>query len=49
MGGNAGLNSLAIGAIGGTVLFGLTALFKKANVIEEGRLDEVDARKEVLD
>jgi sugar phosphate permease len=39
VGGNAGLNSLAIGAVLGAILFALTALFKKANVIEEGRLD----------
>jgi len=42
--GNAGLNSLAVGAVLGAILFALTALFKKANEIEEGRLDEVDAR-----
>jgi len=44
VGGNAGLNSLAVGAVLGAILFALTALFKKANEIEEGRLDEVDAR-----
>ena len=44
LGGNAGLNSLAIGAVLGAILFGLTALFKKANEIEAGHLDEVDAR-----
>jgi len=44
LGGNAGLNSLAIGAVLGAILFGLTALFKKANEIEAGHLDEIDAR-----
>ena len=44
VGGNAGLNSLAVGAVLGAILFALTALFKKANEIEEGLLDEVDAR-----
>jgi len=43
MGGNAGLYSLAVGAIIGALLFASTALFKKANQIEAGRLDEVDA------
>ena len=43
VGGNAGLYSLAVGALVGAVLFGLTALFKKANEIEAGRLDDVDA------
>jgi hypothetical protein len=42
-GGNAGLYSLAVGALVGAVLFGLTALFKKANEVEAGHLDEVDA------
>jgi len=44
VGGNAGLYSLAVGALVGAALFGLTALFKKANEVEAGRLDEVDAR-----
>src|SRR3954470_12183670 len=44
MGGNAGLYSLAVGAIIGAILFASTALFKKANEVEAGRLDEVDAR-----
>lgn len=44
LGGNAGLNSLAVGAIVGAILWGLTGRFKKANEIEEGRLDEVDSR-----
>jgi MFS transporter, ACS family, inner membrane transport protein len=43
VGGNAGLYSLAVGALVGALLFGLTAFFKKANEIEAGRLDEVDA------
>jgi sugar phosphate permease len=43
LGGNAGLYSLAVAAVVGAVLFGLTALFKKANEIEAGHLDEVDA------
>jgi MFS family permease len=43
VGGNAGLYSLAVGALIGAALFVATALFKKANQIEEGRLDEVDA------
>ena len=44
LGGNAGLNSLAVGAVLGAVLFGLTALFRKANDIEAGHLEEVDKR-----
>ena len=43
LGGNAGLYSLAVAAVAGAVLFLVTALFKKANEIEAGRLDEVDA------
>jgi sugar phosphate permease len=43
VGGNAGLYSLAVAAVLGAVLFGITALFKKANEIEAGHLDEVDA------
>lgn len=43
VGGNAGLYSLAVGALLGAILFVATAWFKKANQIEEGRLDEVDA------
>jgi MFS transporter, ACS family, inner membrane transport protein len=42
-GGNAGLYSLPIGAVLAAVLFAVTALFKKANEIEAGHLDEVDA------
>jgi MFS family permease len=45
VGGNAGLYSLAVGAVVGAVLFALTALFKKANEIEAGHLDEVDAAR----
>jgi hypothetical protein len=43
LGGNAGLYSLAFGAILGAILFALTALFKKANDVEAGRLETVDA------
>jgi sugar phosphate permease len=44
VGGNAGLYSLAVAAVVGAALFALTALFKRANEVEAGRLDEVDAR-----
>jgi MFS family permease len=43
LGGNAGLYSLAVAAVIGAILFALTGLFKKANEIEAGHLDEVDA------
>jgi sugar phosphate permease len=43
VGGNAGLYSLAVGALIGAALFALTAVFKKANEIEAGHLDRVDA------
>ena len=43
VGGNAGLYSLAVAAVIGGVLFAVTALFKKANEIEAGHLDEVDS------
>jgi sugar phosphate permease len=43
LGGNAGLYSLAVGAVIGAVLFLVTALFTKANEIEAGHLEEVDA------
>jgi sugar phosphate permease len=43
IGGNAGLYSLAVGAVLGAILFVVTAWFKKANEIEAGHLDEVDA------
>ncbi len=42
LGGNAGLYSLAVGALIGAILFGCTAFFKKANEIEAGHLDQVD-------
>jgi hypothetical protein len=48
VGGNAGLCSLAVGAVLGAVLFGLTAFFKKANEIEAGHIDEVDAAAELV-
>ncbi|MCW2810536.1 MAG: major facilitator superfamily transporter [Friedmanniella sp.] len=47
VGGNSGLYSLAVGAVVGAILFALTGLFKKANDVEAGRLDEVDARYQV--
>jgi len=43
LGGNAGLYALAVGAVIGAILFAITGLFKKANEIEAGHLDEVDA------
>ncbi len=43
LGGNAGLYSLSIGAVLAAVLFASTAFFKKANEVEAGHLDEVDA------
>jgi len=43
VGGNAGLYSLGVAALIGALLFGLTGLFKKANQIEAGHLDQVDA------
>ena len=43
LGGNAGLYSLAVGAVVGAILFAVTGLFKKANEIEAGDLDNVDA------
>ena len=43
LGGNAGLYSLAVGAVLGAILFAATALFKKANEVEAGHLDDVDA------
>ena len=48
VGGNAGLYSLAVGAVVGAILFAITALFKKANEIEAGHLDEVDAHAVVV-
>ena len=43
IGGNAGLYSLSVGAVLAAVLFAATALFKKANEVEAGHLDQVDA------
>ena len=43
LGGNAGLYSLSIGAILARILFASPAFFKKANEVEAGHLDEVDA------
>jgi MFS transporter, ACS family, inner membrane transport protein len=43
VGGNAGLYSLAVGAVLGAILFAITGLFKKANEVEAGHLDDVDA------
>src|SRR4029453_5745050 len=42
-GGNTGLYSLAVGAVAAAVLFAVSAFFKKANEIEAGHLDQVDA------
>jgi sugar phosphate permease len=42
-GGDAGLYSLAFGAVLGAALFAITAFFKKANEVEAGHLDDVDA------
>jgi len=47
VGGNAGLYSLAVAAVIGAALFALTAVFKKANEIEAGHLDEVDAAADI--
>ena len=43
LGEGTGLYSLAFGAVLGAVLFAITAFFKKANEVEAGHLDEVDA------
>jgi nitrate/nitrite transporter NarK len=43
LGGNAGLYSLAIGALLAAGLLAATGLFKKANKVEAGDLDTVDA------
>jgi MFS family permease len=48
IGGNAGLYSLAVGAVVGAILFAVTALFTKANEVEAGHLDEVDAAPVML-
>jgi sugar phosphate permease len=42
-GGNAGLYVLSVGAFSCAILFALTHFFKKANEIEAGHLDDVDA------
>jgi sugar phosphate permease len=39
---NAGLYSLAVGALVGAVLFGLTARFRKANEVEAGKIEGLD-------
>ena len=44
LGGNAGLYSFSVGRVPGAILFALTAFFKKANEIEAGHLDEIDAQ-----
>ena len=49
VGGNAGLYSLAVGAVVGAALFALTALFTRANDVEAGRLERVDASPAVPD
>ncbi|WP_375430373.1 MFS transporter [uncultured Friedmanniella sp.] len=41
VGPNAGLYSLAVGAVVGAVLFALTGLFRKANNVEAGQIDGV--------
>jgi sugar phosphate permease len=43
LGGQSGLYTLAIGAFVAAILFAITGLFKKANEVEAGHLDEVDA------
>jgi hypothetical protein len=43
VGGNAGLYVLAIGAVMAAILFAITGLFKKANEVEAGHLDEVES------
>ena len=45
VGGNAGLYSLAAAAVVGAILFAVTGVFRKANEIEAGHLDEVDAAR----
>lgn len=42
VGGNAGLNSLALGAVAGAILLALTAFLRTANQIEAGRAEVVD-------
>ncbi len=43
VGGNAGLYSLAVGAVVGAILFAATALFKKANEVESGQVIEAES------
>jgi sugar phosphate permease len=43
IGGNAGLYTLAVGAVLAAILFAITNSFEKANEIEAGHLDEVDS------
>jgi sugar phosphate permease len=47
-GGNAGLYVLSVGAFACGILLAITHFFKKANQIEAGRLDEVDAAPIVI-
>ena len=47
LGGNAGLYSLAVGAVVGAALFAATGLFRRSNDVEAGRLAEVDATRAV--
>ena len=42
-GGQTGLYTLAVGAVLAAILFAITHFFKKANEVEAGHLDEVDA------
>jgi len=42
LGGQSGLYTLAVGAVLAAILFAITGLFKKANEVEAGHLDEVD-------
>jgi sugar phosphate permease len=42
VGPNAGLYSLAVGAVVGAILFALTGLFKKANEVEAGKIEGID-------
>ena len=42
VGPNAGLYSLAVGAVVGAILFALTGLFRKANEVEAGKIEGID-------
>ena len=42
VGPNAGLYSLAVGAVVGAILFALTGLFKKANEVEAGKIEGLE-------